>query len=380
MSDDATETPAKPAPVSIEQLGVFQIFTGGGTGTGFLISPTVLLTNCHVVAPYRTVGVELRDRQRIVGKVRRIHPRRDLAVVQLDAPLDATVLTVADSDGLQSQQKVSIIGFPVGLPLSLTEGIISSPRQLLAEQHFVQTDAAINPGNSGGPILDGDRRVIAMTTCKLTSADNVGFGIPGTDVRAFADGFAAQTAEFGVVCPSCEALLENANRYCDSCGSDLEDLELESYFGGAEVHPVVGFVEDGLAKAGIDPVLARHGALNWSFYSGSAPIQIWSCCSDHLCFLSALAQPGKQNLGPLFRYLLSSEHVPFAFDMNENTIRLSLTVHATDIFTHGKPEELVERVAAFIAAADRFDDKLIQEYGCVPAPKTRLSFLKEAGK
>jgi serine protease Do len=377
MSDD--ETPAPP-PLSIEQLGVFQIFTGGGTGTGFLISPTVLLTNCHVVAPYRTVGVELRDRQRVVGKVRRIHPRRDLAVVELASPLPEAVLTVAGSEELQSQQKVRIIGFPVGLPLSLTEGVISNPRQLLDEQHFVQTDAAINPGNSGGPIIDGERRVIAMTTCKLTSADNVGFGIPGSDVRTFAEGFGAQTADFGVVCPSCEALLENANRYCDSCGSDLDDLELESYFGGAEVHPVVAFVEDGLGKAGIDPVLARHGALNWSFYSGSAPIQIWSCCSEHLCFLSALAQPGKQNLGPLFRYLLSSEHAPFAFDMNENTIRLSLTVHATDIFTHGKPEELVERVASFIAAADRYDDKLISEYGCVPAPKTRLSFLKEAGK
>ncbi len=378
MSDNASDTPVPQ--LSIEQLGVFQIFTGGGTGTGFLIAPTVMLTNCHVVAPYRKVAVELRDRQRVVGDVRRIHPRRDLAVVELAAPIDASVLTVASSDGLQSQQKVNIVGFPVGLPLSLTEGVISHPNQLLDGPHVVPTDAAINPGHAGGPIVDAARQVIAMTTCKLTSADNVGFGIPGSDVRAFAESFRGQTAEFGVTCPSCEALLESATRYCDSCGSDLESLELDSYFGGAEVHPVVAFVEDGLGKAGIDPVLARHGALNWSFYSGSAPIQIWSCCSEHLCFLSGLAQPGKQNLGPLFRYLLSTEHAPFAFDMAENMIRLSLTLHASDIFTHGNPEELTARVAAFIAEADRMDDKLIADYGCVPAPKTRLSFLKESMK
>jgi len=375
VSDTETDTPT-PAP-GIEQLGVFQIFTGGGTGTGFLIAPNLLMTNCHVVAPYRKVGVELRDKRRVVGTVRRIHPRRDLAIVERGAELDEAVLAVARSEGLRSQQKVSIIGFPVGLPLSLTEGVISHPRQLLDEQHFVQTDAAINPGNSGGPIIDADRNVVAVTTCKLTSADNVGFGIPGSDVCAFADGFAGQTAEFGVICPSCEALLETAERYCDSCGSDLEHLELDAYFGGADIHPVAAFVEDGLAKADIDPVLARHGALNWSFYSGSAPIQIWSCCSDHLCFQSALAQPGKQQLGPLFRYLLSAEHAPFCFDLDDNMIRLSLTVHASDIFTHGNPAELVERVAAFIAMADRLDDKLIGDYGCVPAPQTRLSFLKE---
>jgi serine protease Do len=338
------------------------------------------VTNCHVVAPYRRVGVELRDKRRVVGTVRRIHPRRDLAIVELAAPLEGGVLTVASSEGLQSQQKVSIIGFPVGLPLSLTEGVISHPHQLLDEQHFVQTDAAINPGNSGGPIIDGAHQVIAVTTCKLTSADNVGFGIPGSDVRTFIASFAAQTAEFGVTCPACEALLENAQRYCESCGTDLEDLELDAYFGAAEVHPVAAFVENGLAKANIDPVLARHGALNWSFWSGSAPIQIWSCCSEHLCFQSGLAQPGKQNLGPLFRYLLSAEHAPFAFDLRENLIQLSLTLHASDIFSHGNPDELVERVAAFIAMADRFDNKLIEEYGCVPAPQTRLSFLKEASK
>jgi serine protease Do len=364
----------------IEQLGVFQIFTGDGTGTGFLIAKNLILTNCHVVAPYRKVGVELRDKRRIAGTVRRIHPRRDLAIVELAVERDETVLQVASSEELRSQQKVNIIGFPQGLPLSLTEGVISHPLQLLNEQHYVQTDAAINPGNSGGPIVDDQRRVIAVTTCKLTSADNVGFGIPGSDVRAFIESFATQTATFGVTCPSCEALLESAGRYCDGCGSDLEDLQLETYFHDVELHPVVAFVEGGLAKASIDPVLARHGSLNWSFYSGSAPIQIWSCCSEHLCFLSTLAQPGKQKLNELFRFLLSAEHAPFAFDMDDNLIQLSLTLHASDIFAHNDLDELVSRVSTFIAMADRFDNKLIEEYGCLPAPKTQLKFLKEGMK
>ncbi len=367
-------------PSTIEKLGVFQVFTGGGTGTGFLISPTVLVTNCHVVAPYRKVAVELRDKRRIIGNVRRINPRRDLAIVELGNPQPESVFEVVASDALQATQRLNIVGFPIGLPLSLTEGVISHPNQLFDELRFVQTDAAINPGNSGGPMLNDQKQVVAVTTCKLTRADNVGFGIPGSDVRAFIEAFHGQTADFGVTCPSCDQLLLATTRYCDGCGSDLEELDLDSYFTPADEHPVVAFVESSLAQASVDPILARHGELNWSFYSGSAPIQIWSCCPDHLCFLSALAQPGKQKLGDLFRYLLAEAHAPFVFDMADNVIRLSLTLHASDIFTHPDPAALKERIATFIAMADKADNHLIDTYGCAPAPNTQLTFLKEGSK
>ncbi len=168
--------------LDIEKLGVFQVFTGGGTGSGFLLDASTLITNCHVVAPYRTVAVEQRDKVRISGAVRRIHPRRDLAIVELAQPFDGELLQIHGGDDLAAKAAVDIVGFPVGLPLSVTQGVVSNPRQLLDGQHYVQTDAAINPGNSGGPILDEDRRVIAVTTCKLTSADMVGFGIPGDDL------------------------------------------------------------------------------------------------------------------------------------------------------------------------------------------------------
>lgn len=362
----------------IAKLGVFQVFTGGGTGSGFLVDPQTLITNCHVVAPYRTVAVELRDRRRVVGTVRRIHPKRDLAVVELATPMTEEVLALSTVERLSPEQAIRILGFPVGLPLSVTEGVVSNPQQLLDGQHFVQTDAAINPGNSGGPMLDDHKHVVAVTTCKLTGADMVGFGIPGPDVRQFIEGFRGQTAAFGVVCPACDALLESAERYCASCGTDLEELELASYFETQDDHPVVAFVERALASAKIDPILARHGAQNWSFYSGSAPIKIWCCCSEHLCFSSPLAQVGKQRLGELFRFLLSEEHAPFSFDLFENVIRLNLTFHVSDVFADHGQDESATWIAQFVATADRYDNLLIEQYGCAPAPETQLTFLKQS--
>ena len=365
---------------NITDLGVYQVFTGGGTGSGFLIAPTVLVTNCHVVAPYRQVAVELRDRRRVLGTVRRIHPQRDLAIVELTTPPGGQILAIQTGDELKPNQPISIVGFPVGLPLSITDGVVSNPHQLLDGQHYVQTDAAINPGNSGGPMLDESRRIVAVTTCKLRAADNVGFGIPGADAQTFIDGFHAQTAAFGVQCPACDVLLEQPERYCASCGSDLESLELATYFDPPEPHPLVGFVEDALTSAGVDPVLARHGASNWSFYSGSAPIEIWSCCSEHLCFASPLAKPGKQRLGELFRYLLAADHAPLAFDLDDNVIRLHLTLHISDVFAHHDRAELASWVAQFVASADRFDNQLATDFGCEPAPATQLTFWKEQAR
>jgi hypothetical protein len=203
----------------------------------------------------------------------------------------------------------------------------------------------------------------------------VGFGIPGTDARGFIEGFGGQKVPFGVLCPSCEVLLEGGGRYCDSCGVDLEDCELSAYFEPPETHPLVEFVEGALTKAGIDPVLARHGEWNWSFYSGSAAIQIWCCCGDHLSFSSPLVRAGKQKLGDLFRFLLSPEHAPFAFEMQEDVVRLSLTFHVSDIFS--QHDEAADWIAKFVASADHYDNALAETYGCEPAPETQLTFFKE---
>src|SRR5262245_35699096 len=108
--------------LDIESLGVYQVFTGGGTGTAFLIGERLLLTNCHVVAPYRKVAIEKRDRQRILGVVRRLNPKRDLAIVEISESLPGEQLVLCPDDDLKAKQSVNIVGFPVGLPLSITQG------------------------------------------------------------------------------------------------------------------------------------------------------------------------------------------------------------------------------------------------------------------
>lgn len=365
-----------PLNSDIETLGVYQVYTGLGTGTGFLIDERHMLTNCHVVAPYQHVAVELRDRSRLSGHVRRLHPLRDLAVIELGRPMPGAILPLGVGAELQAKQSVHILGYPVGLPLSLTEGVISHARQMFDDQWFVQTDAAINPGNSGGPMLDAQGRIVAVTTCKLRAADAVGFGIPVDDVRRFIDQFRAQQVRFGVQCPSCEELLDRPHRFCPNCGVELEAKhDFGDYFSAPDPDPLTGFVERALEAAGVDPVLARHGEQNWSFHSGSAPIKVWCCCSEHLNFSSPMVQLGTQGLNELFAFLLDGTHAPFGFDLHGRTVRLNLVVHVADAFAAADHPEVTQRVRDFIARADALDEKLIHQFGCTPAPDTQLEAL-----
>lgn len=365
---------------SIDSLGVFQVYTGSGTGSGFLIDPRHLLTNSHVVAPYREVAVEMRDRTRVPGRVRRVHPRRDLAIVELDRPMQERVLPLAEADSARAKQPVHILGFPVGLPLSLTEGVISHPRQLLDDQVFIQTDAAINPGNSGGPMLDDQQRVVAVTCSKLDAAESVGFGIPVADVHAFIEGFRGQSEPFGLHCPACEEFIARATRHCPNCGTRLDEYDdCGDFFRSPDLQPVAEFVEAALRQAGINPVLARHGELNWSLYNGSALVRIYCCCPDHVNFSCRLVQPGRKGPRELFAWLLSHEHAPYFFDLDGSLIRFNLVVHMADVFTPAEHPVLIARVAEFLARADAADDILIERFGCRPAPDTVVERLDQPG-
>ena len=84
------------------------------------------------------------------------------------------------------------IGSPLGLPGTVTEGIVSARNRPVAVGsegeasnayiNGTQTDASINPGNSGGPLIDAGGRVIGVNSAILTlsgdrqQAGNIGLG------------------------------------------------------------------------------------------------------------------------------------------------------------------------------------------------------------
>ena len=115
----------------------------------------------------------------------------DLAVLKIDAE-NLSAAQFGNSDELTMGSKAVAIGYPMGLGLSVSEGIVSGLNRELsvelnsggsASMTLIQTDAAINPGNSGGPLINEYGQVIGITSSKIASStvDGLGFAIPITD-------------------------------------------------------------------------------------------------------------------------------------------------------------------------------------------------------
>ncbi len=114
----------------------------------------------------------------------------DLAVLKIDAA-GLTPAEIGDSTTLEMGDKAITLGYPLGLGLSASDGIVSGLNKEMsvevaggtATMTLLQTDAAVNPGNSGGPLLNSEGQVVGITSSKIASSDvdGVGFAIPITD-------------------------------------------------------------------------------------------------------------------------------------------------------------------------------------------------------
>lgn len=165
--DDAAATPASftagmtagpPRPLPLPWFG--------GTGTGFYISPRLLLTAEHVVAactrPRLTDGTPLAP---IAGDV-----DLDIAILATPRPSERW-LGLADAR-LRLGQRVHAIGFPyysiAGTSLTLTSGNVSALAGIDDDRRFFSFTAPVQPGNSGGPLLDARGRVTGLVVARLS--------------------------------------------------------------------------------------------------------------------------------------------------------------------------------------------------------------------
>jgi len=176
-----------------------QEYYSKGLGSGFVWDKEGhIVTNNHVVAGADRISVTFQDGTIVSGEVIGTDLDSDLAVVKVEVPAEQLQpVQVADSTQVKVGQLAVAIGNPYGLQGTMTVGFISAlGRLLLANSEsggssysipdVIQTDAPINPGNSGGVLLDGDGRVIGVTSAIISSSGanaGIGFAIPSAIVQ-----------------------------------------------------------------------------------------------------------------------------------------------------------------------------------------------------
>ena len=208
----AVAATAMPSVVTIEVAGA----SGAGSGSGVIISAEGhVMTNAHVVslgAQEPALRVTTSDGRLLGAQVIGRDILSDIAVIKIDGEGPFPVMAIGDSDALNVGDETIAIGAPLGLPGTVTSGIVSAinrsitvgassaPGEEDGQFDFdlpggvsigqtislpvIQTDASINPGNSGGALLNtsgeliGVNVAIASTGGQGSGSIGLGFAIP----------------------------------------------------------------------------------------------------------------------------------------------------------------------------------------------------------
>lgn len=160
-------------------IALISVFSPSGVqvaiGSGVMIEPQVLITNCHVVRS----GVQYRAK---IGKevlpATVIMADEEFDLCRLGVPgSSAPPVVLGSTDSLRTGQKVFAIGAPQGLDLTISDGIISSLRTL-ASGRVIQTTAPISPGSSGGGLFDDAGKLVSIMTFQHKLGQNLNFAVP----------------------------------------------------------------------------------------------------------------------------------------------------------------------------------------------------------
>jgi tetratricopeptide (TPR) repeat protein len=155
-------------------------------GTGFFIDDQGhLITNYHVLvgkysAEIKTIDGKTYSIKHIVAE----NESTDLIKVQVDIPnKDLKWLDISD-DLPSIAERIIVVGSPMGLEQTVSEGIVSSVREIPGLGKFFQMSAPISPGSSGSPVINLKGDVIGVATFQFAQGQNLNFAISTKSVKA----------------------------------------------------------------------------------------------------------------------------------------------------------------------------------------------------
>lgn len=197
----ASRTPSSVAGVAARDtpgVVMIKVDAGAGTGSGFVISGGYIVTNNHVVtldgtAQAASLRVYLSNGDSVPGQLVGTDPYSDIAVIKAPGAAGLPSLPLGNSISVAVGDQVIAIGSPLGLPDTVTSGIVSALNRPIqpgagggtGQQVFfdaIQTDAPINPGNSGGPLVNTRGQVIGVDAALDTLGGDPLVGVAGGSI------------------------------------------------------------------------------------------------------------------------------------------------------------------------------------------------------
>ena len=156
-----------------------------GTATGFIIDPKgIIVTNNHVISvwaedPDNRLLVKLENGSYYpMDKLLATDEDNDLAIFSV-AGNDLPTVKVINSEPKQGES-VIVIGNPLGLEMTVSDGIVSSLRD---NGGLIQITAPVSPGSSGSPVFNSRGDVIGVVSFLYKGGQNLNFAISSSRIE-----------------------------------------------------------------------------------------------------------------------------------------------------------------------------------------------------
>lgn len=172
----------RPSVVSIAKYGKNRELLGSGSGF-FINQLGHIITNFHVLEGASYVEIKTADNEVFpANMVVAENPERDLLQIATDSYISREPLELNVSLP-KAGEEVVVIGSPMGLEQTVSNGIVSAIRRFKGAE-LIQITAPVSPGSSGSPVVNSRGEVIgvASATYGAVVGQNLNFAVPSINI------------------------------------------------------------------------------------------------------------------------------------------------------------------------------------------------------
>jgi len=157
-----------------------------GQGSGFFVDKQGhLITNYHILKEVDSALVKTSEgKQYPVKMVVAVSQEADLIKLSVDIPEEAVKFAQVTNTVPEVAERVLVIGSPLGLEQTVSEGTVSAVREIPTIGKIFQISAPISPDSSGAPVVNMKGQVTGVATFLSIERQNLNFVVSGEQVLA----------------------------------------------------------------------------------------------------------------------------------------------------------------------------------------------------
>jgi Tfp pilus assembly protein PilF len=167
-------------------------------GSGFFISENGnVVTNRHVLEDSNRAEIKTAKGETYsITKILAEDKEGDIVLVSVEIPPKIAHPLQVSSSIPEVGERILVIGNPLGLEQTVSDGIVSAVRDIPAFGNIIQITAPISSGSSGSPVVNTKGEVIGVATFQMVEGQNLNFVIPSERIENLKIGKGKDIAEW----------------------------------------------------------------------------------------------------------------------------------------------------------------------------------------